>query len=227
MTSVVSIVVMYLLTKLMGEKQINQLNMFDYMTGITVGSIAAELATDLENPVQPLTAMVIYGLASCLVSYITIKSVKMRKILNGRATVLMDRGVLYRANLAASHIEVSEFITMCRAQGYFDLSQIETAILEHTGTISILPKSEYRPYTPRDAGISPAGERPKINVIMDGKIMREKLRLAGVDERWLRKELEAQGYLKPDDIELACVDENKHLLIFPMIREKFSVEWFE
>jgi uncharacterized membrane protein YcaP (DUF421 family) len=226
-TSVVSIVVMYLLTKLMGEKQIHHLNMFDYMTGITIGSIAAELATDLENPVQPLTAMLVYGLAALLVSYMTMKSVKLRKIINGRSVVLMDGGKLYRANLASSHLELSEFIAMCREQGYFDISQIETAILEHTGSLSILPKSKYRPYTPEDAGISPQPERPKINVIMDGKIMPDKLRLAGVDKRWLAGELKAQGGIKPEDIALACVDENKHLLVFPVIREKNDVEWFE
>lgn len=226
-TSVVSIAVMYLLTKLMGEKQISQLNMFDYMTGITIGSIAAELATDLENPVQPLTAMLVYGIAALLVSFLTIKSVKLRKIINGQSIVLMDGGKLYRANLAASHLELSEFIAMCREKGYFDISQIETAILEHTGTLSILPKSKYRPYTPEDAGITPPLERPKINVIMDGKIMPDKLRLAGVDERWLKGELKTQGGIKPEDIALACVDENKKLLVFPMIKERNDVEWFE
>ncbi len=218
---------MYLLTKLMGEKQIHQLNMFDYMTGITIGSIAAELATDLENPVQPLAAMTLYGLSAYLVSIVTMKSVKLRKIINGQSIVLMDKGKIYRANLAASHLEISEFITMCRQQGYFDLSEIETAILEHTGTLSILPKSQHRPYTPADAGLSPPPRRPRINVIMDGKVMPEKFVLAGVDEQWLKSQLEAHGGIKPKDIALACVDENKQLQIYPMVRELNKVEWFE
>lgn len=197
------------------------------MTGITVGSVAAELATDLENPVQPLTAMIMYGLAAYLVSLITVKSIKLRKMLNGGATVIMDHGKLYRANLAAAHIEMNEFITMCRSQGYFDLSQIETAILEHNGTVSILPKSKYKTFTPADAGMEPPPERPWINVIIDGKIMTDKLSLAGVNEVWLRGKLAEQNLGTPDDIELACVDQQKNLQVYPMIREKFKVDWFE
>lgn len=226
-TSLVSIIVMYLLTKLMGEKQIHQLNMFDYMVGITIGSIAAELATDLENPVQPLTAMIIYGISAFAVSVLTMKSIWLRKIINGKSVVLMDQGKLYRANLAASHIELSEFIAMCREQGYFDLTEIETAILEHTGTLSILPKSAYRPYTPADAGLSPPTNRPKINVIMDGKVMRDKLPLAGITEAWLMEELKKHDNIKPKDIALACIDEKKQLQIFPMIRERNTIDWFE
>jgi len=226
-TTIVSIVVMYLLTKLMGEKQIHQLNMFDYMVGITVGSIAAELATDLENPIQPLTAMILYGFSAYLVSMLTIKSVKLRKIINGRSMVLMDKGKIYRKNLSAMHLELNEFIAMCREQGYFDLSQIETAILEHTGALSILPKSKYRPYTPADAGLSPPAERPKINIILDGKIMQDKLVLAGITEEWLIEQLKAYGDIKPKDVALACIDEYKKLEVFPMVRELYSVDWFE
>ncbi len=217
---------MFLLAKLMGEKQINQLSLFDYMVGITVGSIAAEFATDLENPAQPLTAMIIYGLAAFAVSTVTIKSRKLRKLLNGTAVVIMDRGRIYRANLAASHLEINDFITMCRSQGYFDLAQIETAILEYNGTVSILPKSKFRPLTPNDNGQDPPVERSQINVILDGKILYDKLGLAGVEEKWLNRELSAQGYNRPDDIALACVDNNKNLLIIPMVREKNDADWF-
>jgi uncharacterized membrane protein YcaP (DUF421 family) len=197
------------------------------MTGITIGSIAAEFATDLENPAQPLTAMIIYGLAAYLVSVMGIKSIKLRKLFNGRAVVLMDRGKIYRGNLAASRLDLSEFITMCRAQGYFDLSQIETAILEHNGAVSILPKSAFRPQMPSDTGMDPPAERPKINVILDGRILPDNLELAGRDGNWLRKELSAQGVSGTENIQLAFIDDTGTLRIFPMVREKCNVDWFE
>lgn len=99
LTALLSIVVMFLLTKLMGTKQVSQMTMFDYVTGITVGSIAAELATELEEPAKPLTAMVVYGLMAVLISVATCKSLKLRTWITGKPLVLLEDGVIYRENL--------------------------------------------------------------------------------------------------------------------------------
>jgi len=218
---------MFLLAKIMGEKQISQLSLFDYMIGITVGSIAAELATDLENPVQPLTALVVYGVAEYLVSLLTNKSLFLRKLISGKSKVLMDHGKIYRGNLAAARLDVGDFITLCRTQGYFDLSQIETAILEHNGAISILPKALFRAQNPADTGLDPAPERPKINIIIDGKILPDKLKLVGRDERWLAGELKRLNLDSEKSIQLAFIDESGNLNAFPMVREKYNIDLFE
>ena len=103
LTALLSIVVMFLLTKLMGTKQVSQMTMFDYVTGITVGSIAAELATELEEPAKPLTAMVVYGLVAVLISIITCKSLKLRAWITGKPLVLLENGVIYRENLKKAY----------------------------------------------------------------------------------------------------------------------------
>ena len=123
LTALLSVAVMFLLTKLMGTKQVSQMTMFDYITGITVGSIAAELATELEEPVKPLTAMVVYGLVAVLISIATCKSIKLRSWITGKPLVLLENGVIYRRNLKKAKLDLSEFLTYCRIGGWFDLDR--------------------------------------------------------------------------------------------------------
>ena len=127
LTSASSVIALFLLTKLMGNKQISQLSAFDYITGISIGSIAAELAScqDIDKPLNNVLAIIVYGVAAYLISYVTTKNVSLRKIITGRPIVVMDKGQLYRRNLQKARIDMSDFLSMCRAKGYFDINQIE------------------------------------------------------------------------------------------------------
>ena len=132
-----------------------QLDFFDYITGITIGSIAAELATELEAPWKPLIAMIIYGLVALGLTILAHKFPKARKYVNGTPTIIMDNGKLYRENMKKAKLELSEFMVLCRQEGYFNLNDIQTAVFEYNGRITILPKSEIRPLTPEDMNITP------------------------------------------------------------------------
>lgn len=215
-TSAVSLAVLFLLTKLMGNKQVSQLSMFDYIIGISIGSIAAEMATELENPENPLAAMIVYGVIAFLVSVISQRSVKVRKVMSGRPLVIMDNGIIYRENLKKARIDLSDFLTQCRTSGYFDLNQIQTAVMEYNGAISFLPVSKDRPATPSDMDIQPEQEHLQITVIMDGHINKSNLKLSGNNEVWLTKQLHLQGYNNPSDVLLALCDNNNKLTVFPM-----------
>lgn len=215
-TSAVSLAVLFLLTKLMGNKQVSQLSMFDYIIGISIGSIAAEMATELENPENPLAAMIVYGVIAFLVSVISQRSTKVRKVMSGRPLVIMDNGIIYRENLKKARIDLSDFLTQCRTSGYFDLNQIQTAVMEYNGAISFLPVSKYRPATPSDMDLQPEQEYLQITVIMDGHINKSNLKLSGNNEVWLTKQLHLQGYNNPSDVLLALCDNNNKLTVFPM-----------
>ena len=156
LTTLGSFGILFLVAKFVGHKQIAQLDFFDYVTGITIGSIAAEMATELEQPWKPLVAMIIYGGITLLLSILTNKFPICRKYLNGTPTILMDHGKLYRENLKKAKLDLSEFMVMCRQQGYFDLTSIETAIFEYNGKLTILPVSGHRPATPKDLNLAPA-----------------------------------------------------------------------
>ena len=193
LTALLSVAALFIIAKTMGHKQVAQLDFFDYISGITIGSIAAELATELEKPYKPLIALAIYGLASLTLNLFSHKMPKTRKYINGTPTILMNDGKLYRKNLKQAKLDLSEFLLLCREQGYFDLDEIRTAIFEHNGKLSILPKPEKRPATPEDLKIAVKAAHLGVEVIMDGRVMGENLSRMGRNENWLLKRLRAEG----------------------------------
>lgn len=214
LTSVLSIIVLFIIAKVLGHKQISQLDFFDYITGITVGSIAAELATELEKPMQPLTAMIVYGIIAFALSIITGKFPKARKFINGTPTILMHNGKIYRKNMKKAKINLSDFMVMCREQGFFNLSDIKTAIFEFNGKLAILPISTKRPINPLDINIVPEPEEFFTELIMDGHILKSNLKRMGFDIKWLENELKIQGYKTEKNIALAVCDSKNNLTVF-------------
>ena len=214
LTSLLSFAALFLAAKLVGRKQISQLNFMDYITGITIGSIAAELATELENPWKPLTALVLYGLVTWLVSAVDLKLMRTRRYLNGAPVILMDGGKLFRDNLKRMNLELSEFLVLCRQQGYFDLSAIRTAVFEYNGTLSILPYSNRRPATPQDLSLELSPEYLSVEVILDGRIIDENLRRMGLSATWLQKQLAAQGISSASQVFLALCDQDHRLICY-------------
>lgn len=214
--SLLSAVSLFIIAKILGHKQMAQLDFFDYVTGITIGSIAAELATELESPSKPLIAMVVYGAVAYALTIIAHKLPKARKFINGTPTIIMDGGKLYRENMKKSKLELSEFMVMCRQEGYFDINDIETAIFEYNGRLTILPRSQKRPLNPEDVGISPKKAAICTEIIMDGRILHENLKRRGFNLEWLEKQLESQRYESPREIFLGICDQNNKLTLFPV-----------
>ena len=209
--SLVSYAAMFLSAKVIGRKQISQLDFLDYITGITIGSIAAELATDLENVWKPLTAMIIYAAVTWLMSIINLRRARIRKFLNGTPTIVMDGGRLFRENMKKAKLDLSEFMVMCREQGYFNLADIQTAIFEYNGKLTILPVTARRPVTPADMNLSPPQEALFAEVIMDGRILDESLHRMGFDAKWLKKRLRDQGIQDVRSVYLGLCDEKHNL----------------
>lgn len=214
LTSLWSLVTLFILAKFMGHKQIAQLDLFDYITGITIGSIAAELATELENPILPFIAMVIYGVVTVLLSILSNKFYRLRKYINGTPTILMNNGKIYRDNMKKAKLDLNEFLLLCRQEGYFDLNSIQMAIFEYNGKVTILPKSSQRPTTPSDLNIQVNPTPIFTEIIMDGRIIDENLKKIGLDIRWLKKQLKSQGYGSTKEVFLGLCDDNNQLSLF-------------
>jgi uncharacterized membrane protein YcaP (DUF421 family) len=213
--SIASVSTMFILTKLIGYRQMSQMSMFDYINGITIGSIAAEMATSLDQSfVQPLIAMVVYAAAAIILSWVGTKSIKARRFIEGAPLILMNHGELYRDNLKKAKMDVSEFLVQCRVNGYFDVSSLETAILEGNGKISFLPKVSERPVTPSDMNLEPEQDYMVANIIIDGKVMWKNLKASGKDETWLLQQLKGQGADKVEDVLLATCDESNQVTVF-------------
>ena len=206
LTSLLSLAVMFIFTRIGGKRQIAQMSPFDYLNAVTVGSIGAELATSLEQWWRPLSALIIYILATWFVHYTACKSNVMRSFWSGRSMILMDGGVILKSNLKRAAIDVNEFLGQARIAGYFDPNEIETAILETSGQISFLPKSLNRPLTPDDMQLHPDAASIWYDLIIDGQLMQDNLKVAGRDERWLDKQLHAQGIGQRSEVFYAACD---------------------
>lgn len=212
--SFVSIAVLFILTKFSGSRQISEMSFFDYVIGITIGSIAAEMATNIDLEWwKGITAMTIYALTGILLSFISQKSISARKFISGQPIILIEKGKILRKNLFKAKIEINDLLTSARNNGYFNLADIEYAIMETTGKISFMPIAQKRQLTPKDFNFAPMADGLYINVIIDGKIIKKDLKNARITENELKAQLKDRG-VKAENILLATIDNKKHLTIF-------------
>ncbi len=214
LTTLGSFATLFIAAKLIGHKQISQLDFFDYITGITIGSIAAEMATELEAPWKPFAAILIYAGVTLLLSVVTNKFPRTRRYLYGSPIILLDHGKLYRENLKKAKLDLGEFLIMCRQQGYFDLTSIQTAIFESNGRLTILPVSTQRPATPGDMDLSPKQELLFTELIMDGRILENNLQHMGLNLTWLSQQLKQRSIHSARDVFLAVCDRNQKLVVY-------------
>jgi uncharacterized membrane protein YcaP (DUF421 family) len=227
-TSLGSAIAMFILTKIMGKKEISQLSMFDFIIGITIGSIAAEMATALEVDYwNPLLAMVVYAALSILFSFATTKSIKLRRFIYGKSLILFQDGEINNKNLKKARLDVSEFLTQCRNNGYFNIGNLQTVILEPNGKISFLPLSSQRPVTPNDLNLNPPNEEPLINFIVDGKILVGNLKFAGKNENWLHKQLKSQGVQNLSEVFLATCDNKNQISVYVKLKKPMTRDIFQ
>ena len=215
LASVLSVVYLFFITKILGYRQLSQLSPFDYVNGISIGSIAANLAIEPERWLEHLISLSVFGALTLLCSFLTDKSMRFRRFVAGTPLVLLDHGKLYEKNFRRGKLDINEFLTLCRAAGYFDLSGIGTAILEENGSLSVFPKSADRPLTAKDMSLSLPEDELAAAVVIDGKIMHENLKTMSKEEKWLRDELSRQDYSQLKDVFLATLTRSGTLTVFP------------
>lgn len=213
--SVSAIILLQILTRMTGPKQISQLSFYDYVVGITLGSIAAVLAIDDSvDWFSCIIALIVCSLIALFFSYLTTKSIRCREWLTGTPHILIFHGKIIIENLNKVHFDINDLLTQCRVAGYFDLSKIEFAIMETNGHVSFLLKSEENPATIKDIGHKVQQEELMANVIIDGEIMEDSLITIGKDKTWLLSKLKEKEETNIDDIILAIANRNNDFHIF-------------
>lgn len=210
-----SILVLFLLTKLMGRKQAGQLNMFDYVVGITIGSIAAEMTLNNEvNFFEGIFAVAIYAFVAYGISLLTSKSIIARRLINGVPTIVVQDGKILVQNLKKAKLDTGDLLQEARNNGYFNLSEVEYAILESNGKISFLLKSKYQPVTPSDMKLKVPYKGLCANLVMDGNIMTNNLKMIGKTGQWLKTRLHRLGYDDISKLFLVICDASEVLTIY-------------
>lgn len=226
--SIVSLVVLFLITELMGKKQISQLNLFDYIIGISIGSIAASLSVDDSiNYIDGALAIVVYGVFATLVSIVTAKSIVLRRFFIGTPLVLMNEGKIMYDNLKKGKIDINDFLQTARENGYYDISELNCSILEPSGRISFLPKSKFLPATPNDHKLKVSENGFVSNLVIDGNIMEKNLKNIGKDEKWLIARLNKMGFSEISRILLVICDNKEQLTVYLKEDTMEGLEVFE
>lgn len=215
LTSLFSAIALFLLTKLMGYRQISQMSGYDYINGITIGSIAAELATGgFERFWECFIALLVFTGFTLLLATVTDHSVRLRALISGKPLVLMEKGKLYRESFKKGKLDLHEFLSLCRQQGYFDIAQLDTAYLEPDGRVSCSPRSLYRPATPKDLEAPVAQETLPLEVITDGVVLHANLKRLGFEEKWLSQQLSKLNAPPKEKIFLALCNEQGQLTVY-------------
>lgn len=213
--SLLSLVTLFLVTKMLGKKQVSQLSLFDYVIGISIGNFAAEMSINLDtNYINGTVAVIIFGVVAYIVSILTMKSIYLRRFFMGVPTILIEHGKLLVNGMRKVKFDLNDLLEECRINGYFDISEIEYAIMETNGTVSILPKGEYKPIVMKDMKLKAEKQGLCANVIIDGKVMKNNLDNIHKDEEWLIQQLKVKGYQELDNILLVTVDINEKIVVY-------------
>ena len=212
--ALISLVTLFLITKLLGKKQVSQFSLFDYVIGISIGNFAAEVTINLEAEwINGVVAVLIFGVVAYLVSILTMKSIVARRFFMGAPTVVIQNGKIIKESLKKVKFDINDLLEECRNNNVFDLNQINYALMEANGKLSILLKPEYLPLTPNDMKVKVNKNGLVANVIIDKKIMKENLLQMDKDEKWLMKELKIKGF-SLDDVLLGTLDIDNKLTIY-------------
>lgn len=213
--SLLSLTVLFIVTRLIGRKQVSELSLFDYVIGISIGNFAAETTMNFEGQfVNGVVAVVTFGVVAYLVSVITMKSIILRRFLIGSPIVVIQDGKILERSMRKLRIDVNDLLEQIRNGGYFDLNQVAYAIMETNGKISILPKGEYQPVINKDMNIKVDKASVCANAVIDGHVMKNNLDGIGKDEKWLLHELKVKGYSSLDNILLATIDGNDKIVVY-------------
>lgn len=214
--SILIIVILFFITKILGKKQISQLTIYDYIIGITIGSIAADTIISLdENLINGLAALLTFGVLGYGLSYLSIKNSTIDEFLNGKYIVLIKNGEINFTNLKKSKLSINKLMEQARLEGYYDLNIINYAILETDGQISFLPKEEYQNSNTKDFKNEIKTNITKQTMcypfIIDGEIVTETLNNLNKDIDWVKKEIKND---KIEKILLATIDEKNKIKIY-------------
>ncbi|GAB6170712.1 DUF421 domain-containing protein [Paradesulfitobacterium aromaticivorans] len=212
--SVISFFALIFFIRLIGKQQVAQLTFFDYVVGITIGSIAATLSVQVnENTLATLAGMITWTVLAILLAVLSMHNVWIRKVVSGEATVVIENGKILENNLKRIRIPIDELISELRTQGVFSIADVEFAMFEPGGKISIQKKSQKQPITPSDLNVPTQYDGLPTNLVMDGVLLTDALRSLNLTKAWLQHQLKKQNVQNIEEVSLAQLDTKGNLYV--------------
>jgi uncharacterized membrane protein YcaP (DUF421 family) len=209
--SLLSFFVLFILSKVLGKKQVAQLEFIDYVVGISIGSIAAQMSVDSNIPYYHfIIAMAVYAIFDLSITLVSRKCLFLKNLFKGKPLIIINQGKIDYKTLKKSKLDLNELLSQCRANGFFNISQINYLIFEPSGNFSIMPKAEFKPAEKQDLKIKDNEDFLSLNLIMDGKIKTDALKQSGKSLDWVYKKTNSKtkkhiknvllfSYFKKDD----------------------------
>ncbi|NLK68827.1 MAG: DUF421 domain-containing protein [Clostridiaceae bacterium] len=212
--SIISFFFLLLLVKLIGKQQVSQLTYFDYVVGITIGSIASTLSVQVnENTWATITGMIVWALLAIILAFIGLKSTLFRKVVEGVPEIIIQNGKIDNNILSRNQLSIEDLMSMLRTKDVFNINDVEFAVLEQNGKLSVLLKSQKQPLTPQDMNIPTQYVGLPTNLIMDGCVNMEALRSVNLSKACLEHHLKKEKIMNVEDIFLAQLDTQGNLFI--------------
>lgn len=212
--SVIAFLALLVLIRITGKQQMSELTFFDYVVGITIGSIASTLSVQLnQNTTATLAGMVVWGLLPILLAYLSLHSVWVRKVVEGEATVVIENGKIMEQNLARIRLSIDDLLSGLRAEKVFNIADVEFALFEANGKLSIQLKSQKRPLTPADLNLPTRYEGLPTTLIDDGKVLPDALQSLQLSQAWVRYQLEKESITDLATVALAQLDTAGNLYV--------------
>lgn len=202
--SIIAFFTLFIFARLLGKQQISQLTFFDYVLGITIGSIAGTLSVDLESRAWPhWVGLATWTFIVLIIQFAAVKSPAAAKVFEGEPVVLVSNGQVLEKAMGRLRYTIGDLMEQLRAKDVFDISEVQFCVLESNGELSVLLKPEYRTPTLQDLGLPPADSGMSAQLIYDGLVLEENLQAAGVDHAWLIDQLEQQGIHNVSEVFMA------------------------
>jgi uncharacterized membrane protein YcaP (DUF421 family) len=205
--TLIAIVLAMVATRLLNKQFVARLTYFDFTLGVIIGSLVGHIPNDYQQPFWPVVIPLLLVTAlGILIGWLAAKFEPIRHLLQGEPTVLIQNGKLLDDNMRRLRYNLDQLNSQLRAAGVWDVAQVEFAVLEPGGRLSVLLKSQYKPVTPHDLNMSTRYDGMAIELIMDGNIVHKNLKENGLSEDWLHEELRRRGITNPSDVYFACLN---------------------
>lgn len=203
-----------ILTRFMGRKAISQMTFFDFVVAITLGSVTASIGISSPTSIySPTTTLIVLALLTVLVDFIHIKSMKFRKLVESEPVVLIANGLIINQNMKRLRISIVDLTTLLREKNIFNVADVEFAIMENDGKLSVLPKSHKQPVTPSDLNIKTKPQALAKDIIIDGKLISNNLSDLSINKQWLITQLNTKGINSIEDVFYAALDTSGNLYV--------------
>lgn len=210
-------------TRILGKTQVGQLTFYEYVSGITIGSLAANIAAaDVDKVWNHYYDLVLFVILTYAVSVITVKSRPLRKLMDGSPTIVVENGSIIEENMHKLRYDLDELQGQLREQGVLDSAEVQYAILETTGKLSVIKKTDYQPLTKSDFNIHLPDPVFPVELIMDGVIIERNLNRQNHSKAWLEQQLTERNIHDISEVTYAGIDSKGQLFINGKTHSNYS-----